>query len=93
MPAVGREQLYFSVLSAGSWVGALLCSVLGSAPEGSALTLLPVESLVGDSTPIGVTGTPDESQLETRPPSGGLRRSSLEPRRMARPQRWSFERF
>ena len=36
MPAVGRKQLYLSVQSAGSWVGALLCSVLGSAPKGSA---------------------------------------------------------
>ena len=53
--------------------------VLGSAPVGSALTLLPVESRAGDSTPTGVTGTPDESQLVTRPPSGSLRRSSLEP--------------
>ena len=77
MPAVGREQLYFSILRVPVLVSVpfVCCSVLGSAPEGSALN------------------PPFESPLVTRPSTGGQRRSSLEPRRVARPQRWSFERF
>ena len=65
----------FVFVSDGCGVGAL-CSVLGSAPEGSALN-----------------PPPFQSKLELDPRTGGQRRSSPEPQMVARPQRWSYERF